>query len=223
MKKTGKLDPKKTAVFFDFDNTVTTFDVLDDMLERFSKDEAWIGLEKRWKAGKIGSRECLEGQMKGLRINKKRLDSYLAGIKIDPYFKKILGLLGSARIPAFILSDNFKFILKSILRYNNISGLKLYSNSLRLSGERLIPSFPLASKTCSLCANCKKEVMLSHISNGTRALYIGDGLSDVCPSRFAAMVFAKHTLLKYCREEGLNHVPFNSLKDVYLYLKRGLA
>ena len=34
-------------VFFDFDNTITTIDVIDDMLARFSGDDGWKELEKR--------------------------------------------------------------------------------------------------------------------------------------------------------------------------------
>ena len=37
------IDPNKCIVFFDFDNTITTCDVFDDMLLRFPKDERWFG------------------------------------------------------------------------------------------------------------------------------------------------------------------------------------
>ncbi len=47
MAKTKNL--KNPVVFFDFDNTITTFDVLDDMLARFSRNDNWIKLEEQWK------------------------------------------------------------------------------------------------------------------------------------------------------------------------------
>ena len=77
-------------VFFDFDNTITTIDVIDDMLERFSGDDGWKDLEEKWKREEIGSRECLKGQVEGIGIDKEKLDNYLSTIKIDPYFKKLL-------------------------------------------------------------------------------------------------------------------------------------
>lgn len=64
------INPDKCIVFFDFDNTISTCDVFDSMLPRFSKDAFWIKLEKRWKSGKIGSKACLEGQIKGMSITK---------------------------------------------------------------------------------------------------------------------------------------------------------
>jgi len=36
-------------VFFDFDNTMTTSDVLDDVIRRFSINDKWIALENVWK------------------------------------------------------------------------------------------------------------------------------------------------------------------------------
>ena len=40
-----KNNKNNLMVFFDFDNTITTIDVIDDMLERFSKDDEWKALE----------------------------------------------------------------------------------------------------------------------------------------------------------------------------------
>ena len=43
-----KKNGKNLTVFFDFDNTITMSDVIDDMLERFSKDDGWKKLEEKW-------------------------------------------------------------------------------------------------------------------------------------------------------------------------------
>ena len=100
-KQTGRV------VVFDFDNTITTYDVLDDIILRFSVNDAWKALEDKWKRGKIGSKECLKGQMAGIRITKENLDRYLKKIKLDPYFKKLIRLLGANKIRLMILIDYF--------------------------------------------------------------------------------------------------------------------
>ena len=58
-----KTNNNNHVVFLDFDNTITSYDVFDNMLERFAKSQGWVALEKNWKEGRIGSRECLAGQM----------------------------------------------------------------------------------------------------------------------------------------------------------------
>lgn len=213
---------KKYTVFFDFDNTITKLDVLDDILERFSSDNKWIALEKKWRAGSIGSRECLDGQMRGVRITKSRLERYLRTIKIDPYFKRLVKLLASHRIKTLILSDDFDLVLKSVLKNNKISGVDVYSNSLKVEGDKLIPSFPFTNKDHNKCAHCKKENLLLNMGKDSVTVYVGDGLSDVCPAKSANIVFAKGYLGEYFKKEGLPCIPIVSLKDVYNYFKRSL-
>ncbi|MCX5696960.1 MAG: hypothetical protein NTU54_03145 [Candidatus Omnitrophica bacterium] len=36
---------------FDFDNTITPFDVLDDIIEKFSVNDDWVVYEEAWRAG----------------------------------------------------------------------------------------------------------------------------------------------------------------------------
>ena len=207
------------VVFFDFDNTITEIDVLDDMLERFSRDDKWMLLEEEWRLGKIGSRECLDGQMRGIRLARKRLDKYLTTIKLDPYFRKILELCDSKNIKTVILSDNFEYILKGILKNNGIDGMDVYCNSLKMFEDTMIPEFPYTDKKCGGCAHCKSKNMLANVAAGFMSIYIGDGLSDLCPSRKADLVFAKSSLKERLEAEKISHVPFDDMGDIYEYLK----
>lgn len=204
-------------VFFDFDNTITTIDVIDDMLERFSENDGWKELERKWQRGRIGSRECLKGQVEGMKVAGDKLDEYLSTVKIDPYFKKLLRLLESRRIPFLIVSDNFDYMLERILKTNGISGVRAYCNKVEFFDGRLVPSFPYSNSECGDCANCKKAHVLANRPSGAKAVYIGDGKSDVCASRVSDIVFAKGYLKDLFREEGLPCVAIDSLKDVYEY------
>jgi 2,3-diketo-5-methylthio-1-phosphopentane phosphatase len=210
----------KHTIFFDFDNTITTHDVLDDILARFAADDRWVDLEKRWKEGKIGSRECLQGQMESIRVTKKALDDYLAKIKIDPYFPKLLGFFDSRGFKTLIISDNFDYILKGILHKHNIRNMEVYSNSVKVVDDRLVPSFPLTNSECGDCAHCKKSTLKDKLEDGALSVYIGDGLSDVCASKEADIVFAKSYLMEYFSANKLPHIPFKGLIDVYDYFKR---
>lgn len=214
------MDITKCIIFFDFDNTITEFDVIDDMLERFASDDRWRLLEDQWKAGEIGSRECLDGQMRSIRIAKKELDGYLKTIKLDPYFKKILEFCNANSIKKMILSDNFYYIISNILKNNGIEGLEIYCNSIEISDRGLEPKFPYTNNSCDKCAHCKTNNLMANIENGFTAVYVGDGLSDLCPSRRADLVFAKATLKKHLRQEKMPYISFNNLKDVYGHLTR---
>jgi len=224
MKKTiPPIKPERYRVFFDFDNTITRKDIFDDMLVCFSKNQRWKKLERDWREGKIGSRACLSGQIKGIRINKDRLDSYLSDVKPDPYFKKLIHFFNLKKIKVTVLSDNFDYILKKVLDGNCNGRLKVYSNRLRLSRDRLIPAFPFADTRCRICAHCKKKNLLANAGMNSIIVYIGDGRSDICPAKYAHIVFAKEELLEFCRKEKLKHIPYKGLKQVYAYFKKRLA
>jgi len=217
------INSDKCVVFFDFDNTIATCDVFDNMLPRFSQDKLWVELEKQWKKGKIGSRACLKGQIKGLSITKEALDEYLSGIKIDPYFKKIIRGLTSRGIKTFVLSDNFDYILERILHLNGIRNLKIYSNKLHLNKNELIPMFPYSNDKCHLCAHCKTKNLLANVSKESIIIYIGDGRSDICPSQYADIVFAKDDLLAYFKDKNLTCFSYRNLRDVHDYFKRSFS
>lgn len=217
------INPDKCIAFFDFDNTISTCDVFDSMLPRFSKDEFWMKLEKKWKGGKIGSKTCLEGQIKGMSITKSALDRYLSSIKLDPYFKILARFLNAKRIRTIVLSDNFDYILRRILNYHNgIKNLKVYSNNLRFAKDRLMPYFPYRSRNCQVCAHCKTKNLLANVNKDSIIIYIGDGHSDICPAQYADIVFAKEDLLKHYRDTKATCFAYKSLKDVYDYFKRSM-
>jgi 2-hydroxy-3-keto-5-methylthiopentenyl-1-phosphate phosphatase len=206
-------------VFFDFDNTITTYDVLDDIIKRFSVNKDWVKLEKEWLAGKIGSRRCLEGQLRSVRISRKDLFRYLSGVKIDPHFHKIYARLNREGLKPVILSDNFSPVIKFILKNNGISGMKVFANSLTFSGSRLLPAFPYVNRHCLRCAHCKKKNLLKKEVRDKIIMYIGDGLSDICPAENSDMVFAKGKLLEHFRRKKKLCLAFKNLDDIYNYFK----
>lgn len=213
---------KRLEVFFDFDNTITPFDVFDDMSLRFGDERKWQILEQKWKKGLISSRECLSGQLRGMRVNKKLLADYLSGVKIDSHFKKLVALLRKKRIKTVILSDNFDFILKGILEANAVPRSKIYSNRLRFSNGCLLPQFPFMNKKCRRCAHCKTKNLLANKSRNSIICYIGDGLSDMCPAEKSDIVFAKGELLAYLKRRHISCVSYRTLRDVYEYFKENL-
>ncbi len=209
------------VVFFDFDNTITPFDVLDDVISKFAVDKEWIAYERKWEKGKIGSRQCLEGQLKSIRVKKTDLLKYLSKIKIDPYFHEVISLFKKEGLKPIILSDSFKIFIDTILRSNGVSGARIYANEIKFNKDRLEPHFPNTNRYCSRCAHCKKKNLLTSEIKDKIIMYIGDGISDICPAECSDIVFAKGRLLEYFRKTKRLCVAFRDLRDIYNYF-RGL-
>ncbi len=209
-------------VFLDFDNTMTTSDVLDDVIRRFSVNDHWMTLEKAWQDGQIGTKECLEGQLKNLRLTKKALNNFLKNVELDPNFHKLLTLLVREGIKPVILSDNFSYIIELILSYHGIRDLKVYGNAMRFYREHIIPSFPYDNPFCLSCAHCKKIHLTKDKTENKLIVYVGDGRSDFCPARVSDIVFAKDSLLEFMGREGLPCLAYKDLGDVHQYFQEAL-
>ena len=212
------MNGKRWIVFFDFDNTITPFDVLDEIIKRFSIDDGWKKLEQAWEKGKIGSKECLEGQLRSIRVTREVLARFLSTVPLDPSFKKLLGLLKRKGMESAIVSDSFSFIIKEILQHNGIRKREVYANTIRFNGGRLIPSFPYWNGDCIRCAHCKKKHVLENADKTT--VYVGDGLSDICPAERADLVFAKANLLTYLNQHKKPCLDFKDLGDVYAFFEQ---
>ncbi|MGE5309112.1 MAG: MtnX-like HAD-IB family phosphatase [Deltaproteobacteria bacterium] len=208
------------AFIFDFDNTLTAFDVLDDFISRFAVNDRWTSAERKWRRGRIGSRECLEEQLKCLRVTRKQAEKYLEAIRIDPYFPKIVALLGASGVKPVVVSDSFYFFIDRILKNSGITGLRIFSNQVRFQRDRVIPIFSDQGRICFSCANCKKRYLLVHARQGRPVVYVGDGLSDLCAARQANLVYAKAELARALRKAGKPFIPFKTISDVYLDLMK---
>jgi 2,3-diketo-5-methylthio-1-phosphopentane phosphatase len=207
-------------VYFDFDNTITEFDVLDDIIQRFSINEDWRQAEAEWQAGRIGSRECLERQFAQVRISPEALRAYLRMVPVDPAFRPIVELLRDKKIEPVILSDSFTALIAPILAQNGIPGLPMFCNELRLEGNRPVLTFPFFQAICSRSGNCKCSHLLQRgRAAGTRKIYVGDGQSDICPAHACEILFAKGSLLAHYAPIRPDCVPFQSLMTVYAHLR----
>lgn len=211
---------KGFRIFIDFDNTITLGDVLDGVIERFASDESWRTLEEEWAAGRIGARECLDGQLRGLRASWPEFELHLDGAKLDPGFATLIELARHEDIELTIVSDNFDLFVGHILRRHGLAHVAVRANHLEHADDRVIPSFPFANPDCPGCAHCKKTHFIPPNADARFVVYIGDGRSDLCPARHADIVFAKASLLTQLRAEKISCTAFENLAEVTASLQK---
>jgi 2,3-diketo-5-methylthio-1-phosphopentane phosphatase len=201
-------------VFIDFDNTITMGDVLDGVIQRFAPDDSWRVLEKAWEEGRIGARDCLDGQLRSLRATWGELSRHFEGVNLDPGFLELRRVVREQRVEMTIVSDNFDLFIGHILRRNGLADVPFHANHVELDSGRMIPSFPFGDFGCPDCAHCKKTHFIAANRDQRHVVYIGDGRSDICPARNADTVFAKASLLTYMRKASLPCIPFTGLGEV---------
>jgi 2,3-diketo-5-methylthio-1-phosphopentane phosphatase len=216
---------KKPILFLDFDGTVSERDAIDAVLEAFA-DSSWLAVEEEWKAGRMGSRECLRAQMALVRASPREVNAVLDTIKVDRGFEALLKTCSRHRVPVHIVSDGFDYCIRRILARSGhrvteaLSDVRVFSSQLKPEGESWRVEFPFFTETCEHgCATCKPAVIRRLNRGGAPTIFVGDGLSDRYAAESADFIFAKKRLADFCRERGIAHVAYEDLCKVAAYLE----
>ena len=211
----------KPVLFFDFDNTLTDGDILDQVIERFSPNEKWRDWEFSWESGHLPARDCLRLQIENLRVTREELLAYLSQVRVDPVFSAILNWAKARGVDVNIVSDSFLPLIHHILRTNGIDVVPVFANDLGFSGDRLIPAFPFYDPACARSANAKARHLTSYRNHNV--VFAGDGHSDLDAARAADVVFAKSTLARELDAISVAFHPFDNLEPVLKYLQTELG
>ena len=202
------------TILCDFDGTIALDDTTDTLLERFARP-GWEELESDWRQGRIGSHDCMAGQVALLDMNRGELDAHLAECAIDPAFAAFVKATHGAGVHIEVLSDGLDYAIRTILGRNGLDWLPITSNRLESAGERewrLV--FPNASATCRVASGtCKCARADKAQAARKQVLLIGDGGSDFCVAGAADFVFAKGKLVAYCRAQDIPHAPIHDFAD----------
>jgi 2-hydroxy-3-keto-5-methylthiopentenyl-1-phosphate phosphatase len=198
---------------------LTKTDILNEIIKKFSVNDQWIALENAWVNGEIGAKECLEGQLRGIKVSKKALEKFLTHVELDKHSYKVLSFLNAEGVKPVILSDNFSPIIEYVLKHHGIKDVKVYANALRFYKDHLIPSFPYDNPFCPSCAHCKKIHLTRNEEDSKSIVYVGDGRSDFCPAKVSDIVFAKDSLLQHLNQMHKPCIAYKDLETVYNYFK----
>jgi len=207
----------KPVLFFDFDNTLTTGDVLDQIIEKFSPNEDWRDWENAWEGGHLSARDCLRYQIENLRVTREELFGYLSLVRVDPAFAAIVDWAKARQVDVNIVSDSFLPLIHHVLLTNGIDIVPVLANDLGFSGDRLIPAFPFYDPACTRSANAKARHLA--LPPGHTIIFTGDGHSDLDAALAANVVFAKSTLAKELGARGATFHTFDTLEPVLEFLE----
>ena len=201
-------------VFIDFDGTIAVPDTTDLVLERFA-DPAWLEVEALWKAGLIGSRECMVRQVGMIRATRAELDAFVETLQVDPGFCAFIADCKARGLEIKVVSDGMDRVVKSVLERIGHGDLPVAANALAyLGGGRWELTSPHAGAGCRSASGTCKCAVAANMGAGFDLL-IGVGRSDRCLSEEVDFVFAKDSLVRHCRDNAVPHVAFEGFADLH--------
>lgn len=206
-------------VICDFDGTIAIEDVTDRLLDQFASPR-WLDIERDWRAGRIGSRECMALQIALLECSLAEIEQFAAEIPIDPAFPAFVRDCAALGLPLLIVSDGLDAAIRAVLARYGLRDIPVYSNRLCSGPEALFLEFPHSDTACAAGSGTCKCVVSAQAGNAQRrTLLIGDGASDFCLAGRADLVFAKDRLLDHCRAHHLPHRPYAGFAEIRTLLK----
>jgi 2-hydroxy-3-keto-5-methylthiopentenyl-1-phosphate phosphatase len=204
-------------VFLDFDGTITRRDATDAILATYA-DPQWLRIEEEWKAGRIGSRQCLTAQMALVNATREEIDALLDDIEIDEGLVTLLATCATPRVPVHIVSDGFDYCIQRILSRPSLdlapylARVQIVSSHLEPHGRRWDVGF--GQPCVHGCGTCKVATMARLNTDGGLTVFVGDGLSDAHAAAVADLVFAKDGLATYCDEQAIAYTAYDTLAAV---------
>jgi 2,3-diketo-5-methylthio-1-phosphopentane phosphatase len=197
----------------DFDGTVAPTDTVDALLETFA-DPDWLRIEQEWVDGRINSRQCMAAQLALISADELALRSFLENVMIDPAFPAFVRHVAPFADLA-IVSDGLDYPIVHAMRKLGVS-VPVYANRTEFRERGVGISFPFSRPSCSVNSGvCKCSVAQTvDAGRGLTSVLIGDGRSDQCLAHQADFVFAKGSLITYCRDNDIPYTPFTSFADV---------
>ncbi len=204
------------SVFTDFDATITREDIGDNLFRKFGDYDACVENYRKYRAGELDAKECWRRNCATITaMPPDAFHAFVDGIWVDGSFTVFADFCRTRAIPVTVVSDGFDAYITRVLAHMGLSSLPFFSNAAAFSaGGGITPAFPHTDAECTSCANCKRNHLLTRAGDDHVVVYIGDGYSDCCPARYADLVYAKHTLLKYCEKENITYHRFETFRDV---------
>jgi 2-hydroxy-3-keto-5-methylthiopentenyl-1-phosphate phosphatase len=211
---------ERDLILCDFDGTISAQDT-GLLVAETLKIERFFEIEERWRRGEMSSRQCLREQWRTVDPSRPDFRELIVNLAVNPGFRELVALAEGRGARFAILSDGLDHYIRLTLERLGLERLPFRSNHAVLHEHHIELQFPCPDEVCDFCGNCKSLWLFELRPGAKRTIYIGDGISDGCASRYCDVVFAKDLLAGICRKRGQPFLPFETLEDVVSVLREG--
>jgi len=211
----------RTLVFCDFDGTATEQDAQQVIMFHFTGD-AWRPINEAWTRGQVTTAQRAAVQWGLVRASAEAVRAFVVdAVTFTPGFRAFADWCRAQGHVLHILSDGFDLYIEPLLACEGLEDLPRTVNHLSLDGGAPRFRFRQQDPACDRCGNCKRWVLERAREDhpGARIVYLGDGVSDLCPAQVADVVLARRALLERCRATGWPCHPFDDFYAVRAVLE----
>ena len=201
-----------TAVFVDFDGTITDVDTVDALVRAAVSDAFWEELDVDLDAGRITLREAFERQAAAMHWTRAETLAWVErNARVDPTFGPFVAAVRASGASICVVSSGIASVIRDALARAGVA-VDVFANDVDFSPA----GWTIAFIDDSANAHDKAAHVRAARAAGARTVYIGDGISDFEAALAADERFAKagRSLERYCRERGAACTSFTSFDQI---------
>jgi 2,3-diketo-5-methylthio-1-phosphopentane phosphatase len=202
-----------TAVFVDYDGTITDVDTFDVFVRHFAGDAPWLQIERRLASGEITLREALALEASFVTASLDEADAVLQSkVRFDPTFAAFVMACEAREAALTIVSSGIEPLIRRALARQGLDRLALVANPVTILPDGWRIDFRDESDN----GNDKAGLVRAARAGGASTIYIGDGRSDYDAALAADRRFAKRgrNLEAFLQREGVPFEAFSSFAEI---------
>jgi HAD superfamily phosphoserine phosphatase-like hydrolase len=205
-------------IFSDFDGTITETDTLVFLASTLGGGPEMVAsIGRLIREGTLTLAEGIAAEMRSIRAPYAEAEKLLrAEVRVDPSFKPFADWCATREIPLTVLSAGFHQNIALFLTRDEFPRVEVLANNLR-PNEKI--GWQCEFRDKSAWGHDKAVALRAARKRGEHTIFIGDGLSDRGAAEAADEVFAKHSLLPYCRERGIACREFETFDEILTELQ----
>ena len=204
------------VIVVDFDNTITTRDIGDEICDRFAPP-AWRELDRAWLNREMS---LPDAQVKIWAMVKATRDEAVAFTRsitsLRDGFADFATRARAQGIPLVLASGGFDFYIEPLLGPLLDCFSAAYYNRADITPEGTTIEFADTALSCPKCAVCKGRIVERERIPGRTVVFVGDGASDRCAINVADTLYAVRggNLEREAPEAGTQVRVFDSFLEV---------
>ncbi len=211
---------REWIIICDFDGTITTKDVSDQILENLATGN-WKALADRADAGEISMNECIVRQFEMLPANPEKWIRIAEQIPLRHGLKEFLEWSRKVDLPLICISAGLKPIIRHYQKKHGWSFPIIAPEIQFIEGSVKVIPPPFSEEYRDFKEHHVRELQ----KNGKKVIYIGDGGSDQNAIVHADIrcVVQGSTLEQALEQKGIHFLAFKEFADLQKTLDRFLS
>lgn len=204
----------KTLIQCDFDGTITEDDVSFMMLDAYASGD-WRQLFRKYQEGKISVGRFNTEAFAMVKADRKSLLEVARNkVKVRAGFHEFVAYCRRRGFRLVIVSNGLDFYIEEILSNIGLADIEVFSAKAHFHPGGGLNVQYIGPDGRQLDDGFKETHVALFLEQGYRMIYMGNGTSDIPPSRRCHYTFATGNLLEFYQRANLEHTPFTDFKQV---------